>query len=380
MDQLDFSNVVRIPFRKPWILLGVAALSVFWSAVAAFGQEMTVQPTPFTALIDFATWSQQPEATQALPIWIESVQIIPADTAAPLDMGLPVRDAAPHTIFRIRLRSIPSLGGQVLLRLYFDDTPGKAPTVSAWSDTAGCRFTSQPLGAGLDLPASETLSITTDGVNYLDIDVPGDGKSARKALLSPLKQSAVNTALDFAPATQTPPQKTPLADPFGNADAVLPTQNDACLYGRVQATLEAGVVKLTPAGTGTAAEDSSAIAYEFNLESAPLLCLVTFEILNADPLAPLQATINDQPLGAVVARYPDLADPGYVGRVQPLQPMRFQYGGWLRAQAVIPGSALRAGTNAFTLQLSPASGPAAIRNVELQLKHNWRSLDYNITP
>lgn len=367
---------MNIPFMKSLVLLRMTALSIFWCAAAAFAQELTIQPTPFTALVDFAAWERQSEADRALPIWIESVQIIPADTATPLDMGLPVRDAAPHTIFRIRLRSISCLGGQALLRLYFDDAPGKAPTVSAWSDTAGCRFTSQPLGAGLDLPASETLAIATEGINYLDIDAPGDGKNIRKALLSPLKQSTVSAALDFAP----PAQAAPVADPFGNTASVLPPENDACLYGRIQATLEAGTVKLTPAGTGTANEDSSAISYEFNLEAAPLLCLVTFEILNADPLAPLQASLNGQPLGAVVPRYPDLADPGYVGRVQPLQPMSFQYGGWLRAQAVIPGSALRAGANAFTIQLSPASGPAAIRSVELQLKHNWRCLDYNITP
>ena len=60
--------------------------------------------------------------------------------------------------------------------------------------------------------------------------------------------------------------------------------------------------------------------------------------------------------------------------------MRFRYAGWLRAQRVIPGSALRAGLNKVVLQLNGESGPVAVRAVELQLKYNSPALDYTLPP
>ncbi|XHR27288.1 MAG: hypothetical protein ACFUZC_15225 [Chthoniobacteraceae bacterium] len=360
-------------------------IAVALGAAAAPAQELATQPTPFTALVDFTTWERQP--AKSLPIWLESVQIVPANTAAPSNMGLPEQAAEPHTLFRIRLRSIPGLSSQLFLRLFFDDLPGKSPTVSAWSDTQGCRFTSNPLGAGLDLPASETLAVPIDGVNYLEIDASGDGKNIRKALLSPLKTTTASASLDFAPPS-SPTQPDPVLDPFGNDPSTPSPKNDLYLFGRIRATLEPGIVKLsfpapqppTTAQTGTNTEDRSQVSYEFNLEAAPLLCFVAFEISNADPLAPLQAFVNDQSLGPVVPQYPDLADPAYIGQVRPLQTMRFQYSGWLHAQVVIPGSSLKTGTNTLTFQLSSSSAPTAIRAVELQLKNNWQNLDYNIAP
>ena len=62
------------------------------------------------------------------------------------------------------------------------------------------------------------------------------------------------------------------------------------------------------------------------------------------------------------------------------QGMRFQYTGWVRAHFVIPGNLLHAGSNQITVSLSEHSGAIAVRNVELQLKHNWKHLDYLLTP
>ena len=59
--------------------------------------------------------------------------------------------------------------------------------------------------------------------------------------------------------------------------------------------------------------------------------------------------------------------------------MRFRYAGWLRAQKLIPGSALQAGQNTVVIQLHKESGPVAIRAVELQLKYNAPGLDYTIS-
>ena len=339
----------------------------------ARAQELAAQPTPFTALLDFPVWRHPEIPKPALPIWLESVQYIPAEPAAvssdDTSMGLPEEKPAPHTTFRIRLRNIQGLNDQLLLRLYFDDRASAHPTVTAWTETGECKFSSGPLGAGLELPVSESIAIPAQGANYLEIDVPGDGSNLRKAFLSPLKKTTANVALDFA---ENPEPAVPVVDPFEGSPAKPVTDTDTYLFGRVRALLAADVIKLDP--------QNRSVSFEFNLESVPLLSFVAVEVLNADPLAPLQAWANRQPLGPVVPRYPDLADPAYNGIVGPLEPMRFRYAGWLQAQVIIPGSALKVGVNTLTIQLPGETGPAAIRAVELQLKHNWRSLDYTLKP
>ena len=373
--------------RKFWVIFLTAFI---WTGSLGNAQELTVQPTPFTALLDFALLRNPVIPKQSLPIWLESVQIIPAESAdatvavdSGIPMGLPEEKQPPHTVFRIRLRSMPNLGSHLLLRLFFEDRPDAHPRITAWSETGTCCFASPPLGSGLNLPASESLSIPVNGADYLEIDVPGDGQNVRKALLSTLQSRAVNTALDFA-AVPSPGASAPVIDPFGNPSSQPLPANDTYLFGRVRATLEPGTLKLEPspsrlAQSGASAAQSS-VSFVFNLETEPLLAFVTLEILNADPQASLQAWANDKSLGPVVPQYPDLADPAYTGMARPLEPMRFRYTGWLRAQVMIPGSALHPGENTITLQLPSDAAPAAIRAVELQLKHNWRSLDYSFAP
>lgn len=383
-----FPRVVR---ALPRILQSLTCLAAFCLAPMAKAQDMVAHPIPYTALLDFAALRHPIGLKPALPIWLESVQIVPAETPAEtIEPGLPEEKAPPHTVYRIRLRSMPGLNDLLLLRVFFDDRPDAHPIVSAWSEIGVCSFTSAPLGAGLDLPVSESLSIPTKGVDYLEIDVPGDGTNVRKALLTTLKKSVVSTALDFAP-TPAKNAPDPVADPFGNAAPQPTLENDSYLFGRVRATLEAGIIKLSPATTtpaavtGTASQNDApapqnSVSFEFNLESAPLLAFVALDILGADPTTPLQAWVNDQGLGPVSPQFPDLADPGYVGLVRPLETMRFRYAGWLHAQLIIPGSALRAGANTLTLRLPADTTPAAIRSIELQLKHNWRILDYTFAP
>jgi len=389
-----FPNTVRrIPL---FIFLLTLCLAAACTMPSAHAQELVSQPTPFTVLLDFAVLQHPAAPKQALPIWLESVQVIPAkpatDAALTGTTGLPEQQEPAHTVFRIRLRSMPGLNDTILLRLFFDDRPDAHPTVTAWSETAERGFASGPLGAGLELPVSESMSIPTQGVDYVDIDVPGNGSNVHKALLTTLKKSTVATALDFAPAA-VPGAADPVVDPFGNAAPQPISENDSFLFGRVRATLQAEVVKLAPlapatsategaveSGTSTPASTRTSIAYEFNLEAAPLLAFIALDVLNADPLAPLQAWVNDTPLGTITPQFPDLADPAYTGIVRPLQPMRFCYAGWLHGQLIIPGSALHAGNNTITLALPPEASPVAIRALELQLKNNWRILDYTLAP
>lgn len=388
-------------FPRAFRFLTLSLAALICAAVPGRAQELVVQPTPFTVLLDFAALRSPLAPKQSLPIWLESAQILPAETPGKTEalttgtavQGLPEEKTPPHTVYRLRLRAMPGLNDAMLLRVFFDDRANAHPTVTAWSETGTSLFASGPLGAGLELPAWESLSIPTAGVNYVDIDVPGDGLNVRKVFLATLKKSVVSHALDFAPAPAKENQ-TPVNDPFGNATPQPAAENDSYLFGRVRATLEAGVIKLSPpssspaatavtTGTtlasGTAAQRTS-VSFEFSLESAPLLAAVTLDILNADPLAPLQAWVNNTALGAVAWQFPDLADPAFTGSVRTLEPMRFHYGGWVHGLLILPGSALRAGTNTLTLQLPADASPVAIRAIELQLKQNWRILDYTLTP
>jgi hypothetical protein len=264
------------------------------------------------------------------------------------------------------LRQLPGLNDSILLRLFFDDNANAHPIVTAWTETGEQKFLSQPLGAGLGLPVSESLEVPVKGADYVEINVPGDGASMRKALVATLRKTEVSSAFDFEPSAS-------LHDPFGNGSAAKPSDSDMFVFGRVKATLGADRVQISSSTSGIA-------SYQFNLESTPLLALVTFEVLNGDPIYPLQSWVNNVSVGDVSVMLPDLADPGYQGDARPLEGMRFNYAGWMKCQKVIAGTYLRAGENTVTLQLPESAKPVVVRSVEIQLKYNWRQLDYSLSP
>jgi hypothetical protein len=162
--------------------------------------------------------------------------------------------------------------------------------------------------------------------------------------------------------------------PFGNLALASPTPEDTKLYGRIQAPLDPEVVRLSPT-------ESPSSEYRFELVLQPLVAVVSFEVLNADLHAPPAITVNEAaPLFANI-QWPDLADPAYRGEARGTEAsLRFQYTGWLSGQMVVPAHAMRAGLNKVMISVSEGSGPIAIRNVELQLKQNWKHFDYILTP
>ena len=319
-------------------------------------QELREEPAPFSVWLDFNRLAANRWPRAGLPPWMESVSA-EATTA---------EDGTPTTTYRLRFREIRALNKDMQFRLFFDDQKAAVLKVTGWSETGTLRFEREISGAGLGLPTSESLMIPTAGVDFVEVSVAGDGRSIRGVFMAMLKTQEMQRALDFVPSSVQ-------MDAFGNAPPTAPKADDLTLYGRVRATIDPGVLKLTAAAfNGT---------WEFALEAPPLLAMVTFEVLNADALAPLELIVNDRPLGPVSVHLPDLADPSYLGLVRPLESgMRFRYTGWLRCQKVIPASALQAGVNRMTVQLHPESGPVAVRAVELQLKHNWKNLDYTLSP
>lgn len=320
------------------------------------GQELREESTPFSVWLDFNRLAINRWPRTGLPPWMESV-FAEAGKA---------ENGTPSTTYRLRFREIRNLNKEMQLRLFFDDIKAAAPKITGWSETGTLRFERGPLGSGIGLPTSETLIYPAAGVDFIEITVAGDGRNIRGVFLAMLKTQEMQRALDFTPSSAQ-------VDAFGNVQPAAPKADDLTLFGRVRATLDPGVVKLTP--------EAFSATWEFALEAPPLLAMITFEVLNADALAPLEFIVNDRPLGPVAVLQPDLADPSYLGLVRPLESnMRFRYTGWLRCQKIIPGSALRAGGNRITVQLHPESGPVAVRAVELQLKHNWKNLDYTLVP
>ncbi len=321
-------------------------------------QELREQPTPFSVWLDFRALASASPPHIALPIWLASLGT----------ERVQARDGAPaKTVFRLHFRRVGELNHSLQFRLFFDDLKNIPVTVSSWSETGTSIYDSGLLGDSLGLPSSKNLALPMAGVDYIDITTTGDGTNIRGVFLASLKRADTQHALDYtAPADVT--------DAFGNLPASTLKADDYSLYGRIRASLDPGVMKFTP-------REMPFGSWEFDLQSPPLTALVTFEILDADALAPLDITVNDRFLGPVSVHQPDLADPAYLGLIRPLdQDMRFRYAGWLHGQKAIPGSALRAGLNKVVLRLHRESGSIAVRTVELQLKYNSPSLDYNLAP
>jgi hypothetical protein len=214
------------------------------------------------------------------------------------------------------------------------------------------------LGQGLGLPSSQTLRIPMAGVDYIDIEAPGEGGGVRGALAVALRDTQTREALDFGGTGE-------LTDPFGNATPAVTGSDDVLLFGRVKATLEPGVVALGGGESG-----GGEAIFDFPLENPPLVALLTFEILNADIDAPAELTVNGQDAGAVNVSVTDLADPALTGAAEPGRPdVVYRYSGWLKCQKVIPGSLLVAGSNELMISTPGQTTPVALRSVEVQLKY-----------
>ncbi len=338
-------------FRTLW-LCAVAC----WLGSVAEAQELREQPVPFSVWLDFEALSKPNPPKVSLPIWLESVQ----SEHPRAKQGEPAQ-----TLLRLRLRRIGLLNREIQLRLFFDDQPGSAPSVTGWTETGASRFQSGPLGSGLGLPSSESLMIPVADMDYLEIAVPGDGRTLRGAFLSTIRTVQAKMSLDLGVAA-------PFAEPFGNPWPMPAPENDAYLFGRVKATIEAHALKLSY---------ESPAEWAFELDRKPLIAVINFEVLNVDLANPPELHLNSRRLGAASPQLPDLADPGYRGDVRPREiDMRFQYTGWLRCQKVVPAAMLRQGVNELRMSVGRHTGAVAVRAVEIQLKHNSQNLDYTLTP
>jgi hypothetical protein len=317
----------------------------------AGAQELRRQPIPFTVWLDFHAMAKPNAPRLALPIWLESV-------ASEHPKRLPREPLS--TIFRLRLRRMGALNPEIHLRLYFEDHAQAAPRITGWTEIGELNYQSGPLGAGLGLTNSADVLIPTRNIDYLEIAIPGDGSDIHGAFLSTATHTEAKTAVDFARPFE-------FMDPFGRMAESLLGPDDSYLFGRVRAALLAPATKLPP---------EEPIVLDFQLDRAPLLAVIAFEVLNADIAEPPGVCINNRTLGQASPRLPDLADPGYRGQIVAAQmDVRYRYAGWLRCEKIIPASSLVAGVNRLSLFLPRFARPVAVRALEIQLKYPYEGRD-----
>jgi hypothetical protein len=271
------------------------------------------------------------------------------------------------TIFRIRL-SRPSPEFQVLFfRLFFDDNPEQQPRLTAWDESGSIVMRSGQLGAGVSLPISESIMVPMMGVSTIDVEVPGDGKTIRGAYLDWMANAEVLHPVSAEHRDLIP-------EPFAAMAPLHPASQDTERFGTVTASLADETIRI-------GASASQGAAFQFGLESEPLMALLTFEVASANIASPPEVFINGESIGSVAITLPDLADPAYRGFAASLvRGMRFQYTGWLRAQKLVPAISLKVGTNDVLIIGGPGTPASAIRATQIQLKYLWDKTDYQLQP
>ena len=359
-----------------WWLGFVSA--AFGGAIGLRAQELRSQQSPLTAWLDLrpAPPGAPPQTT---PTWIEAFDFIPARPGAAKPTTMAVNPAIEsgvgqgvdrtRSVFRIRLQQPAASVSDLQIRVFFDDVEGASqPFVSVWNELGTELMRSNPLGQGLGLPSSETLTVPMGGVDYVEISAPGDGSAVRSVFLSWLERTHVLQPADF-------PSHEAVREPFHILASTRRQRQDTYLYGVVTASLQGpDAVVLKPATTPS-------VTFEFQLEHQPLIAVISYEVLGATMGLPPGITLNDHFQGPSELHLPDLSDPGYRGQQEEAATqMDFRYTGWVHAQKVIPAEMLTAGLNSLTLSLSEGSDTVAIRSLDIQLKYNWEKLDYVLAP
>jgi hypothetical protein len=355
--------------------------AVFLAAAAGAlhlrAQELRAQQSPLTAWLDLrpAAPGAPPQTT---PAWIEAFDFIPAEPGASRPTTMAVNPSVENnlgqgvdrtrSVYRIRLQQPAAAVNDLQVRVFFDDLEGvDQPFVSVWNELGTELMRSGPLGQGLGLPSSETLTVPMSGVDYLEISAPGDGAQVRSVFLSWLEKGHVLQPADF-------PARDSVRQPFHILSSTRRDGPDSYLYGVVTASLQGpdAVVLRGPNATAS---------FDFELEHQPLVAVVTYEVLGVTLGEAPTIRLNHHEQGSSDVHLPDLSDPGFRGEQREASTqMNFRYTGWVHAQKVIPGEMLNAGLNSLAVTLSEGSDTVAIRSLEIQLKYNWEKLDYILAP
>ena len=324
-------------------------------AVDANGNQTS---SPHSAWIDLRQHTAVHSNPQSAPSWVEAVTMVPVPAQ---------NERPPRTVFRIRVTR-PRRDLQLLmLRLFFDDKPNLRPSIVAWDESGSHVLQSGTLGAGIDLPSSDTVILPMLGITAIDIDVPGDGSTVRGAYMDWMVSRNVAHPLSAESRDVMP-------EPFAAAAPLRVPEQDIETFGTVTATLAPETIRIT-------ASVQHGAAYQFGLEAMPLMALISFEVSTPRVDSPPEVYLNGENLGPATMTLPDLADPGYRGESERLvAPMRFYYTGWVRAQKLVPAASLKVGTNDLLVIGGPGTPVSAIRGTQIQLKYLWDKSDYLLQP
>ena len=317
--------------------------------------DATEQPVPESAWLDLRQNSAQNSKPQNAPSWVEALTLLPTETTE----GAPMS----KSVFRIRVTQ-PSPDYRVLFfRLFFDDKADQQPELIAWDESGTHVLRSGTLGAGMNLPSSDSVLIPMTGASSIDIEVPGDGKTVRGAYLDWMTSSEVVHPVNAE-------HRDVIPEPFSSVPTLHAPPDDVENFGTVTATLASETIRIN-------GQTQESAAFQFPIEAQPLTALLTFEIANPRIDAPPEIYLNGQDVGPVSLVLPDLSDPGYRGEAQPLATqMHFNYTGWLRAQKIVPVASLIVGTNDLVIVNGTDTGASAIRSTQIQLKYIWDKSDY----
>jgi hypothetical protein len=313
------------------------------------------QPVPESAWLDLRQTAPGNSKTQNAPAWVEAITLLPGETTE--------GGATSKSVFRIRVTQ-PGPEYQVLFfRLFFDDKPNQQPELIAWDESGSHILRSGTLGAGMNLPSSDSVIIPMTGASAIDIEVPGDGKTIRGAYLDWMTSSQVVHPVNAE-------HRDVIPEPFSLVPTLHAPPEDVENFGTVTATLAAEPIRID-------GQTQESAVFQFPIESQPLTALLTFEIENPSVDFPPEVYLNGQDIGPASLTLPDLADPGYRGEVEALSPqMHFHYTGWLRAQKIIPAAILKVGANDLVVASGTDAGSSAIRATQVQLKYIWDKSDY----
>ena len=316
--------------------------------------DTSMQASPESAWLDLRQIALRNSKTQVAPAWIEALTLLP---------GQATEGGGSKSIFRIRVAQ-PGPEYQVLFfRLFFDDKANQQPELVAWDESGTHILKSGTLGVGMNLPSSDSVLIPMTGASAIDIEVPGDGKTIRGAYLDWMTSSEVVHPVNAE-------HRDVIPEPFTSVPRLHSPPEDLENFGTVTATLAADPIRID-----SRAEENA--VFQFPIEMQPLTALLTFEIANPSIDAPPEIYLNDQSIGPASLTLPDLADPGYRGESEPLTTqMHFHYTGWLRAQKIVPATALKVGANDLVVENGAGGGSAAIRGTQIQLKYIWDKSDY----
>ena len=311
-----------------------------------------------SACLDLRQTAPAKATPQNAPRWIESVALVPVLTSD---------GKVARSVFRIRVAKAPANLQLLLVRLFFEDHADRRPKVTAWDESGTQVLESSELGAGIELPTSDTVLLPMIGVTCIDVDVPGDGTNVRGVYMDWLTERSVAHPVSAEPREYIP-------EPFAAAAPLRVPEQDSESLGTVTASLAPDTIRI-----GASVQNGA--SYQFGLEAQPLMALLSFEVSTPHIDAPPEVYVNGESLGPVSLTLPDLADPGYRGEAERLiKPMRFQYTGWVRAQKLVPAASLRPGTNDIIVVSGPGTAVAAIRATQIQLKYLWDKFDYVVDP